>query len=660
MPAAGHEPPPGDGAAPEPRFPATVLAGIVPLLALTIVWSWWAAKEGAYFGTVMFPGIIVLCVAALLLGTALPATSRPRLALPARISILALAGLGAWSALSALWSPAPDVAIEDAIRILGYALAFGLGLWLCALLRERVHLAMAPLAVAGLVAGALAVVAMLSGEDVRTYLDRGTLEYPIGYRNANAAFFLIAFWPALILAATRALDWRLRALSLAAATLSLELAMLSQSRGAIIGGAAALAVFLVVSRERARAVGWLTLAVLPALITIPALTDLFEAARQLGRPETEAALRDAARATIMGAGVALLLGAAAVFAGRRISAQPKTVARANIAVALAAVAAVLAGAAAFVAATGDPIDWISDRAEEFRSEGTPNLAEASSRFGVNAGSERYDLWRVALEEAGEHPFKGGGAGGYHYTYLLERSEDGIQSVRDAHSVEMEILSELGIPGLVLFLTALASAAVGALRARGLGPSRAALTTCAATAAAYWLAHASIDWFWAYAGVTAPVFALLGSAQAPAATPDRGGRPWPGRALALVTVVLALAAIPPFLAQRYLDAAFLEWRSDPERAQQDLDRARDVFPLSIDPLLAEGAIAFEAGDRRGAIAAFEETVAERPQEWAPHYFLARLHRSNDPQRSRAELRRALELNPLSARLRDLDERIRGVD
>ena len=98
----------------------------------------------------------------------------------------------------------------------------------------------------------------------------------------------------------------------------------------------------------------------------------------------------------------------------------------------------------------------------------------------------------------------------------ERGEEGVESVQDAHSVELEILSELGIPGLALFLVAIAGATIGAWHGRRLGGAEARLAACSLAVGAYWLGHASLDWFWAYAGVTAPVFCLLGSAAAPAA------------------------------------------------------------------------------------------------------------------------------------------------
>ena len=253
-------------------------AAALLLASLAIVWSWWAAKDGAFFGTVLLPGTMLLCATTVVLAWAAPWRASLRPSRPAAIALAALAALGVWAALSALWSPAPDVAIETAQRILTYALAFGLGIWLSTLLGSRVHLALIPLAAAGAFAGIVAVVGMLTGDHVRHYLELdGTLEFPLGYRNANAAFFAIALWPALGLASRRASAWALRAAGLATATLCLDLAMLSQSRGSLPAGAVALCVYLLFATDRARRLAWLALAALPALLILPSLVDLYHA-----------------------------------------------------------------------------------------------------------------------------------------------------------------------------------------------------------------------------------------------------------------------------------------------------------------------------------------------------------------------------------------------
>jgi O-antigen ligase/polysaccharide polymerase Wzy-like membrane protein len=634
-------------------------AALLLLAMLTIVWSWWAAKDGAFFETVLLPGTILLCATAVVLAWTAPWRGGLRTSRPTTIALSSLAGLGVWAALSALWSPAPDVAVGDGQRILTYALAFGLGIWLCNLLGGRLHLALVPLAAAGAFAGIVAVFGLLTGDHVGRYLDDdGTLEFPLGYRNANAAFFAIALWPALGLASHRASAWPLRAAALATATLCLELAMLSQSRGSLAGGAAALCVYLFFSDDRARRLGWLALAVVPALLILPALIDLYRAANAdapLGSALGE--LRGAGRAVTLTCAGSLAIGAAAALLGRRVPASPRRVEIANRAALAGLVAVVLAGSIAFVVAVGNPVDWIDKRVSQLGGGREPNLKGQSNRFtDLNAETQRPEIWRVALLDAREHPLLGEGGGGFLHSYLREREQDSPVSARDAHSVELENLSELGVPGLLLFAGAIGAAGLGAMRARRRGPQPAWLSIIALTAGAYWLVHASLDWFWPYPAITAPVLALLGSACAPALrivgdAPWGNGRRW----LTAGAVVLAISAVPPYLSHRYVNDAYDEWPTNPSRAYEDLDRARTWNPLSADPVLAEGAIARANGDRTRAIDAFRQAAEERPEEWAAHYNLAELHARSSPRLARLELAVAKRQNPYDPEVLALEER-----
>jgi hypothetical protein len=650
---------PADRQATPAGSPRVEPAALLLLVVLAIVWSWWAAKDGAFFGTVLLPGTILLCATTALLAWTAPWRGSLRSSRPATIALASLAGLGAWAALSALWSPAPDIAIGDGQRILTYALAFGLGIWLCNLLADRLHLALVPLAVAGAFAGIVVVVGLLTGDHVGRYVDGGTLEFPLGYRNANAAFFAIALWPALGLAAHRASPWPLRAAALATATLCLELAMLSQSRGSLAGGAAALCVYLLFSADRARRVGWLALAILPALLILPALIDLYRAGTA-DAPLRSALgeLRGAGRAVAFTCVGSLAIGAVAALLGKRLPTSARRSEIANRAALVGLVAAVLAGSIAFVAAVGNPADWIDKRVSQLGSGREPNLSGQSNRFSdLNAATQRPEIWRVALLDAREHPLLGEGGGGFLYSYLRERPRSSPVSVRDAHSVELENLSEFGVPGLLLFTSAIAAAGLGAMRARRLGGEPAWLSIFALTAGAYWLAHASLDWFWPYPALTAPVLALLGSACAPALriagdAPRGQGRRW----LTAGAVALAISAIPPFLSHRYVDDAYDEWRSDPSRAYDDLDRAQTLNPLSADPVLAEGAIARANRDRARAIDAFRQAARMRPDEWAAHYNLAELYARSSPRLARLELAIAKRQNPYDPEVIALQERL----
>jgi hypothetical protein len=650
--------PSADAAAePAPRRrtepPAWLLLG-----ALAALWSWWAVKSGGFFGVVLLPGTVALCAVALLLAWTARWRGRLRNSGATIVSLAALIALGAWAAVSAAWSPAPDAAIADGQRVLVYALAFGLGVWLCNLLGDRMHLALLPLAVAGAFAGTFVVVSMLTGDHPSRFLDvDGTLEFPFGYRNANAAFFAIAFWPALGLASRSGTDWRLRAAALSAATLCLDLAMLSQSRGALLAGGASLCVYLLFARERARRLGWLALAALPALLTLPALSDLYQAANADPLRETLGELRGAARAAALTAALSLVLGAGTALLGRRLPASRRRVAIANRAALAGLVLAVLGGSIVFAAVVGNPLDWLGQRIGQFQSGEEAHLSGQATRFSLNAATTRGELWRVALQDAGDRPLLGDGAGGYRYHYLRERHADSPRAVDDAHSVELEILSELGIPGLTLFVCAIGAAGVGAMRARRIGNDRAWLSITAVTAGTYWLVHTSVDWFWPYPGITAPVLALLGSSCAPALRAgDAAPRGYGRRLLAVGAAVLAVSAVPPFLSERYVNNAYDEWPSNLSRAYDDLDRARSLNPLSIDPILAEGAIARADGDRRRAIRAFGEAAEERPQEWAAHYLLAQLYARGSPRLAREQIAIAHRQDPHNPDVAALRERL----
>jgi hypothetical protein len=437
--------------------------------------------------------------------------------------------------------------------------------------------------------------------------------------------------------------------------------MLSQSRGSMIAGAAALCVYVAFSRERARRLAWLALAVLPALLVLPALTDLYQAANG-GTPARDLGgeLRSAGNAAILSTVVAFAIGAAAALLEARLPASPRAGRIADRVAIGGLVAIVLGGSIAFVAVVGNPLDWVGQKASEFRAGESSHPIGKESRFTLNARTGRGELWRIALLDFRRHPVLGDGGGGYRYTYLRERRADAPPAVHDAHSVELENLSELGIVGLALFVSAVAAAATGAVRARRLGASAAWVSAFALTAATYWLFHTSLDWFWPCPAITAPVFALFGSACAPAVEVDRPPeRPGRGRlVIAGAAIVLAISTVPPFLSERYVNDAYNVWRADPGRAYDDLDRARSLNPLSVDPLLAEGAIAKARGDSSRAIQAFRDATAKRPEEWVSYYLLAVLHRRDDPALARRELASAHARDPHNAEVTALADELRA--
>ncbi len=379
------------------------------------------------------------------------------------------------------------------------------------------------------------------------------------------------------------------------------------------------------SPERLRTLSWLALAMVPVIAFVPAGLSLYSAADG-GLGDAVDEMNWAGLVALLTVAVAAVLGAVAARNEARLPGLGSTSDSANrrIAQGLAAVVALVA--IAFVAAVGNPVDWVGDRVNEFSEEGSPDLSAEASRFTFNAGSNRSEAWRVALDDAGDDPLFGDGAGGFPYSFLVKRESPTLE-IQDAHSVELELLSELGVIGLGLFCVAIAAAATGIVRARRLGTAAASLGAVALASGTYWLAHASLDWFWPYPALTAPVLALAGSACAPAIRAvgrrsTRGWRVWTIAGLA----VLAVSAIPPWLSERFVNNA--KETADLSRAYQDLDRAHQLDPLSDFPLLQKGAIASAAGDREIALEALQQAIEIRPEEWASHYLLAELQADTD--------------------------------
>ncbi len=645
----------GDGS--RARLSPEVMTALILLGSVTVLFSWWAWKQGAYFGTVFFPGAIAiyLLISLFLLFAPFPG----RVGGPVGLALGAATLLAAWALLSILWTPVPAAAVVDAEQALFYAAMFLVGLWATRLLGRARLWALGPPALAGAAVGIATVIVIATGTDFNWYLhDDATLRFPIGYRNANAAFFLICLWPLIGLATANSTPWYLRAAAVAAATMLLELAVLAQSRGSLPATAVALLVYLLLAPHRLRAAAVIVLAAFPMLPAMPVLLAVFR------HGEADAAvgplLRDAAGAIGVSAVCSLLLAAVVlrlVYPRMNLGAA-RTRLISRVAAVIAILGVTVAGSV-YVAERGGPLRFVDQRVGEFAKVGYPDLKGQGVRFGANVGSNRYDFWRVALDQAGESPAIGGGAGSFEVAYLEQRRSG--ESPKDPHSIELRLLGELGLVGLLALLAFLVGALLAALRSRGLNPDGGILVAAAVGGGAQWLFHGSYDWFWQYTAVTAPAFYLLGSAAASTVEPTLSrGMTWSRALAACALVIAALIATPLFLAERYMQRALGELHDDPAAALSDLSRAADLNPLDDQPLLQRGAIASNLGERQIALAAFREASSREPENYAPRWFLARELLAGNPSAAADELARARELNPRGLEILALDRKLRASD
>lgn len=561
-------------------------------------------------GTLGILALLALAVAAVPLGR--------RASVPAavRVAVILLVAFTAWSYVSILWADDQGAALEGADRTLLYAAVFALfALWPqtprgAALVAGAWTLGM----------GVLALVTLLrvgTLDAPRTLFHDDRLIDPAGYANAAAALWLMPLWPAITFAASRRVPWALRGLLAATAVLCLDLALLSQSRGSVLAVPACLIFFVAFVPGRLRHLAVLVPIGLAAAAAAPAVLDV-------GPPAldgTDAALRDAVhtcvRVVLLAAVAAGVLVAAAAAYERLRPPSPAAAARAARAWGITVVVLGVVGLAGALIVAKGPVRPVDHAWTSFKGGYEDN--GAGNRLTAGLGSNRYDFYRVAVDVFADHPIAGIGADNYFEDYLVRGRSP--ETPRYPHNLALRTLSQTGLIGAALLLGACAAAfAAAAAALRGADALRLAVAGGGVMAFAYWVAHGMTDWFWEWAGLGAPAFAMLGlaCALAPRAAPAGGAAP--GRALRLrivvpvvaVLLVGALAVAGPWLAQRDIDQAGRVFATRPFESYGRLDRAADLDPLGDRARLLEGSIALRYGDLPRARAAFTAALARNPR------------------------------------------------
>ncbi len=638
--------------APLREAPATVPA--LAALALCIVW---ATDQAGYPVTHWAPGGLVVLA---LLAIAALAVRRPLRAASGavRLSVGCLAAYTAFSYLSILWAAAPGEALEGSDRTLLYLLIFALfASWRQTGLTGLLLLLVWTLSLTGL---ALYVALHLDGaaaSHLQALLPGGRLTFPSGYANANAAQWLMALWPALLLVRERRLPWALRGLLAGGAVLLAEVALLSQSRGSLFTTPLLLILIFALLPGRTR-----TFAVL-----IPIGAGIAAAAPavlrvgnhlQNGEVVPRTLHHAVAAALLASLAVALLVAAATALESRRSlpAAAARNVHRVTAAVALAALLALVVGG---LVAAGNPVKRVEHAWHSFKGgygEG------GGDRLLSGLGSSRYDFYRVSLDEFAAHPIGGIGVDNFQQQYLRKGKSE--ETPRYPHSVEIRTLVETGVVGVLLALAGLGAALLAAWRAvRGPDPLARAVAAAALAGFGYWVVHGSVDWFWEFAGLGAPAFALLGLVCAldPGAgrDPAARNRPWsrPAGALralprpawaaagALVAVIAVIALVGPWLSQLQVQTAAREWPHDASGAYSRLNQAAGLDPFSDQAYLVSGSIALRLGELGRADGEFAKALSRVPDDaYATLERGAIASTQGRDAQARALLRRAATLNP----------------
>jgi O-antigen ligase len=389
------------------------------------------------------------------------------------------------------------------------------------------------------------------------------------------------------------------------------------------------------------------LAGLAALVPAPAVAVVaasqFEALTRQENALTQAAREGKALLAILCAcavGGAALVGALLLLE-RRIQVGL----RGRQAVGSLVLVALVSTAVTVIVTSGGPVTLAERATRSFEAPPRATGPDLNDRLLTFSGSGRVDIWRAALAAREREPILGIGAGAFERVW--QRDPGWIFVVRDAHSLYLEMLVELGPVGLALLLLVLGIPLAACVAAR-----RERVVPAALGAYVAYLVHAGVDWDWELTGVTLTAL-LIGCLGLIALR--RGGvrRLAVGVRIAagLAVVGLALVAAVGYVGNDSLDRAERALAVGNARAAvREARLGHRLAPWSPYPLTVRGEAHLRLGEVEAARSAFNDAIELDDEYWRAWLGLA-VATSGD-ERARA-LRRARVLYPKSREITETE-------
>ena len=576
-----------------------------------------------------------------------------------------LAAFAVWTGLGIGWSESAERSVIELARVL--TLLGILGLALAVQGRDGLRRTVAATGAAIAVIGLIALLSRLHPswfDDARPdphslAVEKSRLNYPLNYWNALAALMALGI-PLMLTMALRGRSLIGQALAAAAVPMMALTAFYTFSRGGAIEIGVALAAFILLYPRRLTALPILLVTGTASAILIAAATqrDALENGLFTGAADTQ---RDEmiALVLVVCAGAALL--ALAFGLARRYRLGPRIEVSRQAAGGLAAIVAVVT--LVIAVAAGVPGE-LQNRWDDFKSPAVPGSTTAA-RFESSSGSGRYQTWQSAIDANETAPLTGIGPGTFEFWWAQEGTIAGF--VRDAHSLYLETLGELGIIGFVLIVALVGGVLViGVRRLLAASEDRRALLAGAIAACAAFAFSAAVDWTWEVAvlpgaflllaaGIAGPTVARrrigAGRREPDETTADRG-RGRGGLALRLAAVVVSVAALIGIAIPYAGSAAVADSRDDVRAgnlgsALSDAETAISIQPYAASGHLQKALVLERQGDYDGAATAARQATAADSTDWRTWLTLSRIEAyRGDAQASVAAYRKAESLNPRS--------------
>jgi hypothetical protein len=641
----------GSRAPPAPRRPRSRRPNLIVLLVAATL-----ACSPLAFGYYDFTSWAPLGIAAVVLLVMLAFGPGRRLSGYGLAAALGVGLLVMVSFASILWAESRDSAWTSANQIAVYAVVFAIGVLA---IRERTtaRATMLVLGLPALLSAVVLAVQFIAGWGSGNFL-QGRLDNPMGYINGTAGLFVMGIWPWFGLAESLG-SRRLRAVALSAAALIASTAVLTQSRAIVVATVAAIVLVLVAAPGRTRRA-------VNLLIVLAAVTATAHWTLRVYSSSGPSQLLTPSASAIRGAGLALLGAALIGFCLKAListlSASLPAMRHERLTGQLGRVLLTLT-AVAVLAGIATEHQRLSTQWHDF----TALKAEksAADRFLALGGGYRYDLWRIALDEFSAAPVGGVGAGNYSDQYYQHRRQ--LEDVTVPHSLELQMLAELGIGGGIgLAVLLVAVLAAGLTRRRStLASGDAALKISALGMFTAWLAATSVDWLYdipalACMAMLAAAILVVPAERAElsvAADPRSTSAPRGRRAQATLVVALGLLALiaaslgRQYVATLYSDSGKGLVTKQPLRALQTLRTAEQLDPWSLQTQFAVAAAYARLDDYQAARTALLRAAQLEPENYVPPALLGDIAtRSGRPAAALAAYRRALRLDPLEPALR----------
>ena len=607
------------------------------------------------FGYYSFTAWAPLGLGAVVLLVMLAFGPRARLSGYGRTAAIGLGLLLALSFGSILWAESRDSAWTSANQLAVYSVIFVIGVWAIRG-RSTARAVMLILGLPALIAAVVLMIEFTAGAGAGAFL-QGRLNTPEGYINGTAGLFVMGIWPWLGFAETLASRW-LRAAAISAAALVAGAAVLTQSRAIVLATAVTIVLVLIAAPGRTRR--GVNLLIVFAAVASTAHWTL----RVYSSTGPSQSLAPSGGA-IQGAGLALLGAALIGFAlkwlvstiGDHLPEPDRKHLTRQLGRALLAVTAIVLIAGAVAERGRIQTQWHDFTA--LKSE-----RSAANRFLALGGGYRYDLWRIAVDEFAGDPLGGVGAGNYADQYYQRRHQ--LEDVTVPHSLEMQMLAELGIGGaigLVLFLGPVLGAGLTRRRTT-LAANDAGLKIAALGMFTAWLAATSVDWLYNIPGLAGMAMLAAAVLVAPAdeAPPADAGSvaraPLRRSRSAQITLVatlglLALVAASlgrQYVAMLYSDSGHGLVSKHPVRALGQLRTAEQLDPWSLATQYAVASAYARLDDYSAAQAALSRAEQLEPDNYVPPALLGDIAtRAGHEQAAVSDYRHALRLDPLEPAL-----------